>query len=283
MLSVVVPSYRQRATICAELERLHALLSTIVDAHEIILVVDGNQDGTAEELLRHAWFPELRVECFATNQGKGHALRHGLALARGDLVAFLDAGGDLDHTELRRFLAALALYEADIVIGSKRHSLSEVSYPPIRRLYSRSYQILNRLFFRLRVRDTQVGMKLFRRPVLEAVLPRLLVKAFAFDLELLVVANHLGFRRIVEAPVRLRYSFTSSVNWHAVARTLWDTVAVFYRLRILHWYDHLYAPGIHPSAESLALRREVSAERERIPSTPEYRVGYPAAHRGTSA
>lgn len=267
LLSLVVPSYCQRATIAKELDRLHALLETLAPRHELILVIDGDEDGTKEEILRHAWFPELRVECFAINQGKGFALRHGLSVARGALVAFLDAGGDLDPHELVRFLTAQTLYDADIVIGSKRHSLSEVSYPLLRRLYSRLYQLLNRVLFRLRVRDTQVGMKLFRRPVLETVLPRLVVKAFAFDLELLVVAHHLGFRRIVEAPVRLEHGFTSSINWRAVVRALWDTAAVFYRLRFLRWYDRPRAPGIHPSVESLSLRREASAERERMPAT----------------
>lgn len=254
MLSVVVPSHRQRATICAELLRLHAFLSTMTTDHEIILVIDGNEDGTREELLRHRWFPELRAACFQENQGKGHALRHGLGLARGELVVFLDAGGDLDFTELPRFLVAQTLYDADIVIGSKRHSLSDVSYPLLRRLYSRTYQLLNRVLFRLRIRDTQVGMKLFRREALQAVLPRLLVKAFAFDLELLVVANRLGFRRIVEAPVRIKLQFSSSVSWRAVAQTLWDTLAVFYRLRILRWYDTPQEIPLLLHAETLTLR-----------------------------
>ncbi|TSC63377.1 MAG: dolichol-phosphate mannosyltransferase [Parcubacteria group bacterium Gr01-1014_106] len=264
MLSVVVPSYRQRATICAELQRLHALLSALTPDHEIVLVIDGDTDGTAEELLRVPWFPELRVERFPENCGKGAALRHGLRAARGELVAFLDAGEDLDATEFRRFLAAMTLYDADIVIGSKRHTLSEVAYPPIRRLYSWTYQLLNRVLFRMKIRDTQVGMKLFRREVLAAVLPRLVVKAFAFDLELLVVAHRLGFTRIVEAPVRIRYGFRSSISWRAVFRTLWDTLAVFYRLRILHWYDvpqQLEAP---PSAHPVPLRVAVPTTEESL-------------------
>lgn len=255
-LTIVIPCYRQRDTIGAEVERLHTFLETLGLSHELIVVIDGNEDGTKDVFLARPWFPELRVECFPQNQGKGAALRHGLTVARGGLVAFLDAGGDLDHTELRRFLAAMILYEADIVIGSKRHSLSEVSYPRRRRLYSRTYQLLIRALFRLRIRDTQVGMKLFRRPVLEAVLPRLLVKAFAFDLELLVVANHLGFQRIVEAPVRLEHGFSSSINWRAVVDALWDTMAVFYRLRFLRWYDRPHHP---PSAEveTVPLHHEV--------------------------
>lgn len=241
-LSVVVPTYHQAPTIARELHDLHTLLSDMVPSHEIIVVIDGNADNTAAAVEQLA-IPALRVECFDRNQGKGMALRHGLALARGKLVAFIDAGGDLAPEFLEIMLVEMKLHHADIVIGSKRHSLSEVSYPLRRRLYSRTYQVLNRLLFQLKIRDTQVGLKLFRREVLDAVLPRILVKQFAFDLELLVVANHLGFRRIVEAPVKLHHGFVSSVTWRAVYQTLWDTLAIFYRLHVLHWYDHAPAPA----------------------------------------
>ncbi len=266
-LSLVVPSYGQRDTICAELSRLHALLSDLVPDHELLLVIDGNDDGTREELLRHAWFQGLRAVCFHVNQGKGHALQAGLRLARGELVAFLDAGGDLDPRELVRFLAAQTLYDADIVIGSKRHSLSRVQYPPLRRLYSRVYQLLIRLLFRLRVRDTQVGMKLFRREVLDAVLPSVLVKRFAFDLELLVVAHSLGFRRIVEAPITLHARFPSSVTLYAVFTTLWDTLAIFYRLRIRRWYQRV-RPTHDTIASPVPLMLRPAPSPPRVPAPP---------------
>lgn len=246
-LSVVVPSYQQRRTICEQLIALDAYLSSIVPSYEIILVVDGD-DGTCGVVNQILTMPTLSVVCFEDNQGKGHAVRHGLSMAQGEIVAFFDSGGDIDVSSLSVMLQELKLHRADIVIGSKRHSLSEVSYPPIRRLYSRVYQLLNRMLFRLRIRDTQVGMKVFRREVLGAVLPRVLVKRFAFDLELLVVAHHLGYRRIVEAPVTIRHNFVSSVNLKTVIQTLWDTLAVFYRLRILGWYDRPIREPILPTS-----------------------------------
>src|SRR5690606_13340381 len=86
--------------------------------------------------------------------------------------------------------------------------------------------------------DTQVGMKVFRREVLDEVLPVVLVKRYAFDLEILAVARSFGFDRIAEAPVRLHYKFTGSgVNWRAIAQALWDTAAIFYRLRLLRFYE----------------------------------------------
>lgn len=241
-LSVIVPAYQQAATICEELRHLDTFLRTLNLSYETILVIDGNDDDTLDVVTRGILPPSLRVIFFKNNQGKGVALRYGLSRAHGDRIAFIDAGGDLELTSLKVMLVLQELHGADIVIGSKRHSLSEVSYPVLRRIYSFCYQMLNRILFRLRVRDTQVGMKVFRREVLDAVLPRLLVKRFAFDLELLVVARHLGFRRLAEAPIHLTHRFRSSVSPSAVWFMLIDTLAIFWRLHLLRWYDSIHAP-----------------------------------------
>ena len=99
--------------------------------------------------------------------------------------------------------------------------------------------------FNLKIRDTQVGLKIFKRNVLEKVLPRLLVKKFAFDIEILAVANHLGFNKIYDAPVEIKIDFNSNSSFHPhkliFNKNIWkmiiDTLAVFYRLRILKYYD----------------------------------------------
>lgn len=99
------------------------------------------------------------------------------------------------------------------------------------------YQRLVHLLFGLNVSDTQTGMKLIRRDVLDSVLPRMLEKRFAFDLEFLVVARRLGFRRFMEAPITLNYSFSSTVDPTAAFRILVDTAAIFYRRYVTRFYD----------------------------------------------
>jgi hypothetical protein len=111
-----------------------------------------------------------------------------------------------------------------------------VHYPPLRRAYSWGYQQLIRLLFHLRIRDTQTGIKLVRRDVLAAVLPHMVEKRFAFDLELFVVARRLGYRRFIEAPVRINERFSSTISPRAVLLLLLDTLAIFYRLRVLRFY-----------------------------------------------
>lgn len=266
-LSVVIPAYRQVNTIVDDITHLNTVISTLSSSYELILVIDGNEDGTLGAIRQNLFLPHLKVEYFDHNQGKGAALRHGLSRCRGELVAFIDAGNDIDASFLKIMLAEFKLHNADIVIGSKKHSLSEVSYPWLRRVYSTGYQLIIRLLFNLKIRDTQVGLKLCRREVLAAVLPRIVVKKFAFDLELLVVANHLGFKRIVEAPVRIKYNFSSTIGVNTIWYTLVDTLAIFYRLRILRWYDRplpITPAPLLVSGTDLKIHHEVTPVRERI-------------------
>jgi hypothetical protein len=143
---------------------------------------------------------------------------------------------ELDPANIRGFIELMHATGCDAVIGSKRHPLSQVAYPKFRRFQSAVYQLLVRLLFRLNVRDTQTGLKLFRRQVLTDALPLLAIKKFAFDLELLVVARQLGYRNVYEAPITLGYQFESTVNLGAAWLVLWDTSAIFYRLHILRYY-----------------------------------------------
>jgi glycosyltransferase involved in cell wall biosynthesis/O-antigen/teichoic acid export membrane protein len=233
-LSVILPCHNAAAGLRAVLTRLLDRLSE-ADSYEVIVVSDGSTDATvpvAESLPSDA----VRVIHYPHRGGKGHALQLGLSEARGKYVAFCDADGDIDAAAIEPFLALMRMYEPDVVLGSKRHPLSEVYYPPLRRFLSWVYHKLTRLLFRVRVRDTQTGFKLIRRDVLAAVLPRMLEKRYAFDLEFLVVARSLGFKRVFEAPVHINYRFASQVDLGSSAGILLDTLAIFYRHYVLNTY-----------------------------------------------
>jgi hypothetical protein len=127
--------------------------------------------------------------------------------------------------------------QCDIVIGSKRHPDSKLKYPLKRRIISAGYFFIIKLLFQMPIRDTQTGLKLFRREVLSKVFPKVLIKRYAFDLELLVLANHEGFS-IAEAPVIVNYRGKyGHIKLSAIFNIFWDTMAVFYRLRINKYYD----------------------------------------------
>jgi hypothetical protein len=144
---------------------------------------------------------------------------------------------DLHPRQLKVLIKQLENDRADIAIGSKLHPQSQVKYPPFRRFLSYWYRLLIRILFNLKVRDTQVGLKLFNRSVLDEVMPRLRVKRFAFDVELLAVAHYYGYTRVVEVPISLDYQFSSTIRFRDMRRMLQDTLGVFYRLRIKHYYQ----------------------------------------------
>lgn len=235
-LSVVVPAYREGRRIYGNLTRLISELDKLDVPYEVVVVSDGNTDATVREALRIT-SPAVRVFHYPMNVGKGFALSCGVDQSAGAMVTFIDADMELDPANIKRFIDLMEADDCDAVIGSKRHPDSKVAYPPFRRLQSAIYQLVVRLLFNLNVRDTQTGLKLFRRQVLREALPLLAIKKFAFDLELLVVARQLGYRKVVEAPITLDYEFESTVNLRSAWRVLWDTAAIFYRLRILHYYQ----------------------------------------------
>ena len=241
-LSVIVPAYREGKNIAQNLRRLLGELDGLGISYEVIVVSDGNTDNTVLEA-ESVVSSNIKVVEYNVNMGKGYALRCGVSRSSGELVTFIDADMELDPRYIRPFLAVMDGFDCDAVIGSKRHPMSNVSYPAFRRFQSSMYQLLIRLLFRLNVRDTQTGLKLFKRHVLQEVVPLLAIKRFAFDLELLVVARRLGYRKIMEAPVHLSYKFESTVDPKAAWRALWDTAAIFYRSRIRKYYDRPISSG----------------------------------------
>jgi len=237
-LSVVIPAYNQQGEIGAMLQATEHVLASAGIVAEVIVVSDGSTDDTAAAAAGVATTTPLAVYEYSPNEGKGHALTRGSQQASGTWIAWIDADLDLHPRHLPPFLAACQQHDLGALVGSKRHPRSEVDYPLKRRIYSWLYQSLIRLMFKFNVRDTQVGLKMFRRDVLDAVLPRVLVKRYAFDVEVLAIARHLGYRRIAEYPVALTYQFSGTgMNPMAVAQALKDTAAIFYRMYILRWYD----------------------------------------------
>ena len=238
-LTVVVPYFNPGDRVRETVDELVRTLSGTGATFEVIAVSDGSTDGS-EQALAELPADLVRTVRLQHNSGKGEALRVGFTMGRGRFLGFIDADGDLPPDQVAT-LAAIAhdtgAPAPDVVLGSKRHPGSQVVYPPLRRVYSWVWQQLVLALFGLRVRDTQTGLKLVRREVLADVLPRMLEKRFAFDLELLVVASRLGYRRFVEVPVRIRQRFGSTVSPRAVAGMLVDLLSIYYREHVTRAYD----------------------------------------------
>lgn len=239
LLSVIIPAYKQEKTIKHDLENVIDILEEgLIDTDfEVICVVDGELDNTLKEA-KKVKSEKLKVFGYPNNQGKGHAVRFGMSKAKGDLISFLDAGMDISPKGIMMLMAHMDWYNADIIVGSKRHPVSQVNYPLLRKLLSLGYHAGIKILFGLSLTDTQSGIKIFKRKVVERILPRLLVKRYAMDIEMLAVARYLGFKRIFEGPIEVRFDKrTSRIHWKDGFNAIWDTLAVFYRLYILRYYN----------------------------------------------
>ena len=100
------------------------------------------------------------------------------------------------------------------------------------------------ILFRLNVRDTQTGLKLFKAEVIKPVMRQILVKRFAFDIEVLAIINARGYK-ITSAPIEVVFHRASfgRIGYQDIRNMFVDTLAIFYRLHILHYYDKVEA---HP-------------------------------------
>jgi glycosyltransferase involved in cell wall biosynthesis len=236
-LSIIMPAYGLEKVIAENIEAVCGLLRGQIP-FEVVPVDDGSRDATAaaiqQETERHPH--EVTPVFVKVNAGKGNALRRGFAASRGSHILLLDGDLDLSPSKISVFFDVMKREEAAIVIGSKRHPDSVVDYPWHRRLASGIYFALVRVLVGLPVTDTQVGMKLFRRDALQWSFDRMLVKAFAFDLEVLSIAHAKGFK-VAEAPIHLQFGEKlGCLSWSNVKQVMKDTLAIFYRLRILRYY-----------------------------------------------
>ena len=184
-LSVIMPAYGLESVIEHNIETVCDLLRGNIP-FEVLPVDDGSRDGTAEAIRRATTKNPLHVHpvFVKINAGKGNALRRGYSASRGSHVLLLDGDLDLSPSRITTFFDIMAKSRAAIVIGSKRHPDSVIDYPWHRRLASGIYYTIVRLLVGLPISDTQTGMKLFTREALGWAFDRMLVRQFAFDLEL---------------------------------------------------------------------------------------------------
>ena len=237
-LSILVPAHNEGPHIYGNIREIQRVFDEIGCQYELIVIDDGSEDETYRNALKAAkGFSNIMAKRMRQNRGKGRALKHGFRFAKGDLVAFLDADLDLHPEQIQNLFRIMNKEKADVVIGSKRHPESKLDYPRQRKFISHIYFLLTKILFNLPIKDTQTGLKLFKYEVLKRVFPRVLVKRYAFDLELLVNIHRLGYK-ILEAPITLNYQrFLGRISLRDLYHTGMDTLAIFYRMHIRKYYD----------------------------------------------
>jgi glycosyltransferase involved in cell wall biosynthesis len=233
-LSFVVPAYNEEDFIEETLGTIDSVIKNKKLPYEIVVVDDGSKDETLAIVKRYAGRNNhVKVISYSGNLGKGYAVKTGFLHAVGNIVIFTDSDMEIDLKIISKYLDALK--RGDIVIASKRHTDSQVEVPISRRVLSEVFNGLVRFLTGVPLKDTQSGLKAMRKTAFIDVFPRLAVKRYAFDVELLAVANLYGLK-VVEMPVKIKLDATFKPT--EMLHMLIDLLGIAYRLRIIHWYHH---------------------------------------------
>ena len=213
-LTIVVPAYNEDHRLAAGMLRFDAAVSAgaiDLDRTEVVMVDDGSTDRTAtvaDKLL--SALPHHRVLRLPVNQGKGAAVRAGIATSRSPYTAYMDADMAIDPLAVPLLLAGLE--HSDIVVGSRAlpDSMVETAYA-VRTLTSRLFNEIVTIGTGLGLKDTQCGFKAFRTPVARLLFHLVRIDRFAFDVEILARARRLGLD-ISEVPVHWKHVEGSTVH-----------------------------------------------------------------------
>lgn len=223
-ISIIIPAYNEEKRLPATLTTVKAYLAaTSWEFTEIVVVDDGSRDGTAQLACEAG----VRVLQNPGNRGKGYSVRHGMLEAQGDWLLFSDADLSTPIEEIEKLWRAVGNEHADAAIGSRDldRSLIGVRQPLFREMGGRFFNLVIRFITGLPFHDTQCGFKLFEAAAGREIFRRQRVERFGFDVEVLYIAQHLGYRTL-EIPVRWNDVAGTKVNMLGGAAAFLDPVKV---------------------------------------------------------
>lgn len=232
-VSIVVPVYNQERNVSTALSRIKRVLDSTGLTYEIVVVNDGSKDGTLDVLRREEKAGgRVRVITYSRNMGKGYAVKTGIVQSQGALIMFTDGDLNISPHIISEYLRQLE--GCDLVIASKRHPQSKIHAPLSRKFLSRAFNVVVRILTGISIRDTQAGLKAGNGPALRAIFKLMLVKRYAFDVELLTIASVLKMQ-IKEMPVEIKLD--RGFKAKEIARMFVDLLGISYRLRFTRWYQ----------------------------------------------
>ena len=205
--SLIVPAYNEE-------DRIEAVLLKYANSFpsaEIIVVCDGT-DNT-KDIVRKDFkkYINIKLLSFEKKLGKGGGIIEGFKVAKGERVGFVDADESVEPDDVKKMFDLLSDYDGVIASRKLRESIILVRPPLKRRIASKTFNILMRVFFGLDFKDTQCGAKVFRKEAVKDVLSELTTKGFEFDVELLWRLKNKGYE-VTEFPITWKHSEGSSFS-----------------------------------------------------------------------
>ncbi len=230
-VSIIIPAYNEARRIEASITAVLGYLASVPWTHEVIIVVEKSTDGTLDIAQRLAAGKRcMTVVGHDVQRGKGHAVRTGMLRARGELAFFMDADLSTPLPETGRFIARFSEEpKVDVLVGNRQHARSEILTQQhfLRRKMGQTFNAILRTIAGIRLADTQCGFKAFRRGAREAIFPLQRLDGFAFDVEVLLLAERLGFA-VADMPLQWANAQGSKVR---IVRDSWRMLCDAIRVR----------------------------------------------------
>jgi dolichyl-phosphate beta-glucosyltransferase len=234
-ISVIVPCFNEGKSIYNNIKRINNYLSKRFDGFEIVAVNDGSRDNTAEELRKLQKEIKIKVIDNPENQGKGGAVKDGVLASNeeNEILMFLDSDLGIPIEELDKFIEEHK-NGFDMVIASRFVPGLKVVRPVQlhRKIMEKIFRLIRMIITNnWKVKDTQCGFKVFRREAAMKIFPLLTVKRFAFDAEVIFVANKHRFK-IKELPIHLQNPPSRSLR---IFRDPANMILDLLRIRMNDW------------------------------------------------
>ena len=213
-VSIIIPAYNEAQRLEASITALCSYLASAPWSHEVLLMVEKSTDGTLELARRLAVGRGIEVVGSDVQRGKGHAVRGGMLRARGEIAFFMDADLSTPLVEMERFIGRFSANPpVDVLVGNRQHAQSEILTRQhlLRRKMGQTFNAILRVIVGIRIADTQCGFKAFRRAARMAIFPLQKIDGFAFDVEVLLLADRLGFA-VEDMPVKWSNAAGSKVR-----------------------------------------------------------------------
>lgn len=194
-VSIVIPAYKEERRIANILSAIEAYQKCNNFQIETLVVIDASPDNTKKAALEYQnRIRNLRIIDNKKHLGKGGVVRQGMLEASGQYILFSDADNATPIGELDKLLPYVDKFE--VIIGSRYCEGGKfvVPQPLYRRIGSRFINLIVRSITGLKISDTQCGFKLFEQRVAKKIFTNEITNGFSFDIEVLMIAKHLGYR-----------------------------------------------------------------------------------------
>ncbi len=219
-LSVIIPVYN-------EVESIETILKRVYDTkltHEILVVDDGSKDGTREKLKKLDGKKGVRVILHEVNQGKGAAVRTGMAAAKGDTLLIQDADLEYDPRDYPELLKPIQEGLADVVYGSRFLGRAHRVTMFWHMIANKSLTLMTNILYDTILTDMETGYKVFKREVIEG----MVIRANSFNFEPEFTAKILKRKyRIFEVPITFNprdYSQGKKIKIHDAFEAIWALI-----------------------------------------------------------